>query len=642
MGNLDKLREILNNTYKLKTKSGKIKKKNITKTDNILQELEKNNNHSWYHELYNRNKDNLDDIALIYRGNEITYGEMFDKIKEYAKSMKKMGLNANSEIPVCMSNCPEIIYILGAASMIGASVNIFGSTFPEDYVLEIINGCNSNVAFIEDRAYEKIKNAIGNSKLDKVVMTSLRDSLKDNMDPNEEKDKFENRVNEFKNNCDKIMNQQEFINYGNDYSGELEEKINMDKDFVITYTSGSTNEKKPKAIVHSSRCYITVARYHDKDLNGGFVLKPYTFLSLIPTYSNSNILSIVSDSLMQGAKLALEPNYSQDAFLDSLVMHNPHYVAATKSFWVDISKKILTNPKYKDIKLRNLFLAFSCGETFEINEEKLVNKMLKKVKAGTNVTHTPFSIVRISEAGGDCEHGSIFYTLFRSYSNNLPTNKKRNEPAGMGTFDFVEFAILDENGNRLGKNSFGRIVANSPCTMKRYKGNKEATNKFFIKDADGKEWADLNVYGYIDDNNKLHMKGRISKDESLIPTFVIAKQILKDTKNILSCEVVFNKENNSYIAHVEFQPNTHKSSEYIITSANRRCEKLMSLLGTDIYFRIRSNKESFPLTGSGKRAVKRLKEEGLTKDCVKPIIVNDKIILKNYESQKEKVKKKIL
>ena len=142
MVNVDKLRNVLNNTYKLKTKSGQIVKRNITKTDNILQELEKNSNHSWYQELYNRNKDNLDDVALIYRGNDITYGEMFNKIKEYAKSMKTMGLDSSSEIPVCMSNCPEIIYVLGAASMIGASVNIFGSSFPEDYILEIINNCN--------------------------------------------------------------------------------------------------------------------------------------------------------------------------------------------------------------------------------------------------------------------------------------------------------------------------------------------------------------------------------------------------------------------------------------------------------------------------------------------------------------------
>lgn len=44
------------------------------------------------------------------------------------------------------------------------------------------------------------------------------------------------------------------------------------------------------------------------------------------------------------------------------------------------SKKILCEKEYKDIKLKDLFLAFSCGEPFELNEEKLINKATKIMK----------------------------------------------------------------------------------------------------------------------------------------------------------------------------------------------------------------------------------------------------------------------
>ena len=632
----DYIFNVLPNKLKLKTKKGQIFRKNMSgdvKLAEVLKDIETNHNHSWYQELYDRNVDNMDNIALIYRGNEITYREMFDKIEAYAKAMKKMGLNFKSEIPVCISNCPELVYILGAASRIGASVNIFGSTFPKDYIKEIVNGCNSKLAFIEDAAYARMGDAIKESNVEYVAMTTLRDSLKNDIDPCEDRDHFKNEVESFKNGNNKVLSQQEFINYGYDYNGTISENIDLDKDFVITYTSGSTNEKRPKAIVHSSRCYITVARYHNKDLNGGFVLKPYTFLSLIPTYSNSNILSIVSDGLMQGAKLAFEPIYTPESYIESLILYDPHYVAATKSYWVYTAKRMLTDPKYAGVKLKNLFLAFSCGERLERNEEKLINKLLKKVKAGTNVINTPFSVVRLSEAGGDCEHGSIFYTLFRSYSDNLPTNKMNGEPAGMGTFDFVEYAILDENGNRLGKNQMGRIVANSPCTMKRYKNNEEATRNFFIRDAEGKEWADLKVYGYVDDLRKLHMKGRMNRTKDEIPGFAIAKEVLKDTKNILSCEIIRDEESDVYIAHIELQPETHKNAEYIIGSANERCKKIMNEFGKNLYFRIRSFDESFPLTGSGKRSTRALREEGLTDLCVRPVYDGGKYILVPYEEE---------
>lgn len=635
--------------YKLKSKEGMIFRNSLSKkvsVKDVLKDIQENHNQSWYDELYERNKDYLDDIALIYRGNNITYREMFDNIEKYAKSLKKLGLGKNSEIPVCLSNTPEIVYIIGAASKIGASVNIFGSKFSKDYITEILKGTNSNILFIEDNEYIKIEESILNSNIDSIVMISLRDSLKNNYNPYEELDSnsnlFINRVDELKNSNNKIISQSEFLDFGKDYIGSTSENVDLDDDFIITYTSGSTNSSRPKGIVHSNRSYITVARYHNIDLNGGFSLKPYTFLALIPTYSNSNFMSIISDSLMQGSKLAFEPNYNPDSFLDSLIIHNPHYVAATKSFWIKCAKKLLSEYKKRPILLKNLFLAFSCGEQFEINEEKLINKAIKKAKAGVNVTHTPFSIVKMSEAGGDCEHGSIFYTLFRSYSNLKPSNRNKKVACGMGTFDFVEFAVLDEEGNRLGNNRYGRLVANSPCTMKEYKNNPQATNKFYITDSEGKRWADMNVYGYVDNDNKVHLKGRIPNGKETLPPFYLSQEILKDTKNILSCEVVEDKDNAGlFVAHIELQPNCKKALEFIVNSANERCKRLLEATSSKLYFRVRSNEESFPLTGSGKRDVNALKNEKISEKCVIPIINDGKVVLKKYSEEKGFTKKKV-
>ena len=76
-------------------------------------------------------------------------------------------------------------------------------------------------------------------------------------------------------------------------------------------------------------------------------------------------------------------------------------------------------------------------------------------------------------------------------------------------------------------------MANSPCTMKCYKNNEQATSEFFIKDSTGKVWADMSVYGYIDEKDKVFMRGRIPKKGEKFPPFLIAKEILKDRKNIL-------------------------------------------------------------------------------------------------------------
>ena len=55
-------------------------------------------------------------------------------------------------------------------------------------------------------------------------------------------------------------------------------------------------------------------------------------------------------------------------------------------------------------------------------EEKLINKFLKKIKAGTDVSFDgkriklPVPIVKVSLAGGSCEIGSGFLALMRDYA----------------------------------------------------------------------------------------------------------------------------------------------------------------------------------------------------------------------------------
>lgn len=617
-------------------------KKEKHTTEEILKIINQEHNHSWYVELYERNKNNLDDIAIIYRGNKITYGQMFENMKIYAKSLKTLGLNESSEIPVCVSNSPEIVYIMGAASMIGARVNIFGQQFPLDYITKIINSCNSSVMFVEDNNYLKIKQAIDNSKIKKVIVNSLSDSLKDGINPYDKFDPsklFDSKVKDIKGNDERVVSQEEFKTIGESYDGKLIAETPIDHDFVITYTSGSTNEDRPKAIIHSSRNFITVARYHDKDING-INSKPFTSLAHIPTYSNTNLVSCISDSLMQGAKLALEPIYDKDHFIISMLIYKPHYVAATKSFWINAAKQILYDERYKNIRLENLLLAFSCGETFEINEEKFINKALKKAKTGTKVTHTSFSVIKMSEAAGDCEHGSIFYTIFRAYQNLKPTNYKTKDAEGLIHFPFVEVAVLKDNGELLGRNQLGKIVANSPCTMKGYKDNVEATNKFFIKDETGKIWADMNLYGYLDDYDKVHIRGRYMQGEIIHPS-TLAKLILKDTKNILSCEVVKSNIEGVYIAHIEMSPEARKGTSYILYSAMERCRNILNELGIELYYRVRTNEESYPLTKSGKRDVKKLVGEGLTEKCVKARIVDGEYRLVNYNENVDIVRKRI-
>jgi len=157
MLDVENVKKTLINKFKLITKKGRMVRKDFIDKkwakkeefmNSVLNDIEENHNHSWYEELYMRNIDNLDDIALFYRGNEITYEEMFRMMRVYAGVLQSNGITEGDEVPVCMSNTPEFVYLLGALSIIGAKINPFASDFLQDYILEIIRDCNSEIMFI--------------------------------------------------------------------------------------------------------------------------------------------------------------------------------------------------------------------------------------------------------------------------------------------------------------------------------------------------------------------------------------------------------------------------------------------------------------------------------------------------------------
>ncbi len=639
MFDFDKIKEVLSDKFVLKTKDGQIKKKDLAyiprrndaKVQKALLDIDANHNHSWFDEIYQRNINHLNSTALFYRGNEISYAEMFNHMLDLAKSLKSYGLKKGDEIPICLSNTPELIYIMGAASIIGAKINVFGPKFDEEYVTKILNGTKSSILFIEDNNYERLRNSIKNSGIKDIIMISLSDSLTHGIHPLDmpHKSKFENKIDQYKD--DNIKTFFDFLHFGVDYQGTLSERVGLDDEFSITYTSGSTNAKHPKQIVHSNRSFIMMGRHHDKDMSGGIDMKKFTFQAHLPTYSNTDLISCISDSLMQGSRIALEPISDKDFFVNTLIINQPHCVIATTSYWIQAMKEILYNPEYRNVSFPNLLLAFGAGEPMSVNEEFFLNKGLRKSKAGTSIIPSFLRSTVMSAGGGDCEHGSIFYGILR----RLYERKKSAdyyEEAGNKLSDFAELAVLDQDGHYCSKGEYGRVVANSGCSMEYYKDDPEATKRFFIQDAYGKTWGDCNVYGFVDKKNRVHIKGRIPKDKEVLPTFLINDEVLKDQKNVLSALTVrvADNDDDNYVVHFERMPESNKSSLDIMREALLRIRSTFGEnVSSHVYFREHSFEESFPLTGSGKRNQVACQEEGISDKTVQiDLEKNPQLVLK--------------
>ena len=183
---------------------------------------------------------------------------------------------------------------------------------------------------------------------------------------------FENLVNKIKRNSS-VFSFNDFLHIGESYNGEIDDKtVSLDTEFTITYTSGSTKIGWPKAIVHTNRSYISIGRFHNPDLSLMPAMRNMRGLAHIPTHSNTDIVSCISDPLMQTCTVACEPIYDEKFFARSLVINKPGFAAATKSYWIRAMKLFKQDKMLKNNTLPFLINMVAVGEDISPNEERFI------------------------------------------------------------------------------------------------------------------------------------------------------------------------------------------------------------------------------------------------------------------------------
>lgn len=581
--------------------------KNKRKVNKALEDLQRNHNHSWYKEIMLRNKDNMDNFAIFYRGNEISYRKMQEISIKYAKALKAMGISKGEEIIACMANIPEVIYLMLAANKIGAIINFVCEEFDPECLRKNCYAGEKKVIFISDNCYEQLKMHIDMKEFEYCVIISLMDSLPKGKNPYKEYDSdyydFNNHAQEIKKENSDILLLEDFLSFGKKYNGMLEENgIGLDTEFTITYTSGSTKVGWPKAIIHTNRSYISIGRFHDPDLSLMPAMRNMRGLAHIPTHSNTDLVSSISDVLMQKCTVACEPIYNENFFGRSLIINKPGFVPATRGFWIRAMKNFELDEVLKGKKLSFIINAVAVGESMSRNEEKYINVCFKKLNAGRDMLPGILRPATISVGGGDCEHGGLFFTLLKG-----TREKVFKRDYGLVPFQLADLIILNEDGTECNYGEVGILAANSPCTMKEYRDDMESTLNFFVRDAYGRIWANCFVWAYMDKHGRIHMLGRAGseiklKNGYMLPMYKISNTVLHN-KDILSCETVTNGER--IISYIEKYPGKKMMDEDAIN--NKIKKMVIQEYGkevADIYsVQFLSNEQSFILTKSGKRNV---------------------------------------
>lgn len=619
-------------------------KKLDKKTNAALLDIEKNHNTSWAVEIFRRNYNNLDLIALLYRGHKISYEEMFITSYNYAKSLKSIGYNKGDIIPICVDNIPEFIYLMLGASFIGCKLVVVGDWFDKEYLKETLNSTKSKYMFVSDKNYEYIKETINESNIEKIVLPTLNDSLPKNKNgvkynPYQEIEEkfnhnFVNKVEEMKKQSPKeILSINEFENIGKEYNGRVIEEVSIDDPFIQTYTSGTTDPGCPKGVIHSSRSYIILSRWKESDVSKLPSMRNMTVLGHIPTYTHMELSCAISDTLYEKCTLALEPFYDREFFIYSLLINKPNFVPASNGFWTKLCDSLNYDNKFKNINMPYLMLPTVTGEECSPGEEYYYNQTSKRHKFGTDKLPYPLSPVTFSIGGGTSESSGVFVTILKSLQEKRISNIVKKYGLGLTPHSFVDLEVLDKNGNYCPIGKPGLLVINGPCNMLGYADSKLNDN-IYITDSKGKKWLNQGAYSYKTDNQgRVKMKGRPNSyitlsDGSELPYYIIEDTIGKDIKNIMVA-VLLKVDEENYVCHIELQRENKLSQEKIIDSImNRLLNNIPEEALKKLYIKIIP---SFPVAPSGKRNTAPLFEEDIFENTIS---CSDYLKLKNNNVKK--------
>ncbi len=201
-----------------------------------------------------------DQVAIIWEPNDpkenevkLTYGELFEKVKQFANGLKKIGIEKGDRVAIYLPMVPELAIAMLACARIGAIHSIVFAGFSATALADRIVDAEAKAVITSDGGFRGTKSIPLKSIVDEALKycPSIKNSVilkrtGEDVDFEDGRDIWWHDLIE-----------------GVDFENTAEVMDSEDMLFIL-YTSGSTG--KPKGVVHTTGGYMIYAEYTFKNV----------------------------------------------------------------------------------------------------------------------------------------------------------------------------------------------------------------------------------------------------------------------------------------------------------------------------------------------------------------------------------------
>lgn len=434
---------------------------------------------SIYEYLLENNKNHLDDVAIVYFGRKITYGELLKNIDRCQRALSAFGVKEKEIITIALPSIPEALYLVYAANKIGAIANMIHPLAGENELRNYLNEVSSRICFLFTGTYDIIKNSLEKTSVETAVVISASESLPFGI---KQLYQIKTRKSSF-TQTKKVIKWQSFLSKGEN-APLYAVKKNIHEVAIISHTGGTTGE--PKGVMCSDHNINTVIWEIGCNLPHNRQEKT---LVVLPPFINYSLVNAMLEPLAFGFQVILIPDYKPEKFGKYVAQYRPNHFNSIPAYW----EALLHIEDLEKADLSSLRHIFYGGEGMDRQTENEVNRLLLSRKAQFKLKKGLGSTEMVSAATVTYEDCNLLDSV------GIPLVK-------------VNCKIVDpETGLECTYDQTGEICFSGPQLMIGYYKNQAATDDIIKTHADGVRWLHTGDLGHFNADGILFVDGRIKR-----------------------------------------------------------------------------------------------------------------------------------
>ncbi|MBD8005307.1 long-chain-fatty-acid--CoA ligase [Bacillus norwichensis] len=413
--------------------------------------------------------------AIHFMGKELTYRELYKSSLKMATYLQTLDIKKGDRVAIMLPNSPQAVISYYGILYAGAIVVQTNPLYTERELEYQMKDSGAKAIIGLDILYPRIMKAIGNTDLQHVIVTAIKDYLpfpKNVIYPFIQKRdtgivvkvKHEGNQHLFK----EIMTRTS--------PKEIPVDFDFDKDLaLLQYTGGTTGN--PKGVMLTHKNLIANATACDAWL---YKMKKgeEKILGLLPLFHVYGMTTVLILGVMQGYEMILLPKFDAETTLKTIQKQRPTLFPGAPTIYIGL----MNHPDIKKYDLSSIESCISGSAPLPVE----VQERFEKSTGG-----------KLVEGYGLTETSPV------THSNFLWDRERVKGSIGVPWPDTDAMIISMENGQPLEPGEVGEIAVKGPQVMQGYWNMPEETEQT-IKDG----WLLTGDLGYMDEKGYFYVVDR--------------------------------------------------------------------------------------------------------------------------------------